>query len=289
MRSLFLQALVCMLLLPLASCRLLSDEDRTRESDARQVRPSQEKILFEEPHAPAVREAARQPRPPVDRAGAGLPMVAIIIDDMGYHGRIGRDLLALNLNLTFSFLPGAPFTKQQEETAWVKGRTVMLHLPMQAKSSRWNPGPGAIYSSFSPQRIRSVVLEDLKSVPHAVGCNNHMGSGFTENRKGMREVLAVLKEQRLFFIDSFTTSASIGMAEARMMGVATARRQVFLDNVQDVGRICRQLDHLLALARDHGQAIGIAHPHRATLEALRRCGSGIGKRADLVGVDRLVR
>ncbi|MBT8333320.1 MAG: divergent polysaccharide deacetylase family protein, partial [Deltaproteobacteria bacterium] len=33
---------------------------------------------------------------------------------MGYHHDVGKGMLALDLNLTFSFLPHAPFTKELE-------------------------------------------------------------------------------------------------------------------------------------------------------------------------------
>ncbi len=317
MRSWVWLTLFCVLIFPAVSCRLLphdepatphpgvpeqrGDENRRHQAGIGpgfhvkpaalpQTKQDHAAIVFEEPHAPPVQESVLKPEVPlVEKPDGTLPRIAIIIDDMGYHGSIGRDLLALQLDLTFSFLPKAPFTKKQEEEAWAKGRTILLHLPMQAKSNRWDPGPGALYVSYSSERIRSVILEDLKSVPHAVGCNNHMGSRFTEDRPGMHEVLAVLKKRNLFFVDSYTTAASIGLDEARKMGVPTARRHVFLDNEQDTGKICRQLDLLLSLAEKKGRAIGIGHPHQATLEGLRRCGPHIRGRAELVGVDELVR
>jgi len=289
MRSWVWLTLFCALIFLAVSCRLLPRDEPDKPAALPQTKQDHAAIVFEEPHAPPVREPALKPEAPLEKPGATLPRIAIIIDDMGYHGSIGRDLLALDLDLTFSFLPKAPFTKKQEEEAWVKGRTILLHLPMQAKSNRWDPGPGALYTSYASERIRSIILEDLKSVPHAVGCNNHMGSGFTENRTGMHEALDVLKTHNLFFVDSYTTSASTGLDEARKMGVPTARRHVFLDNEQDAGKICRQLDLLLSLAEKKGQAIGIGHPHQATLEALRRCSPHIRGRAELVGVDELVR
>jgi len=195
MRAWFLLwVLLCALLFAAAACRLLPHEEEMEHKAHPQTPPASRAIVFEEPQTPPVATS-----PPAEEAVSrpekvSLPRIAIIIDDMGYHGQVGRDLLALDLNLTFSFLPGAPFTRKQEEEAWAKGRTILLHLPMQAQSRRWDPGPGALYTTYSPQRIRSVILEDLESVPHAVGCNNHMGSGFTENRDDMHAALAVLKE-----------------------------------------------------------------------------------------------
>ena len=43
-------------------------------------------------------------------------------------------------------------------------------------------------------------------------------------------VLSVLKEQHLFFIDSYTTAGSVAEARARQLRLPTARRRIFLDN-----------------------------------------------------------
>ena len=290
----FVALAIVVLLLP--SCRFFSSDEPLKHQTppGAVVRKAHKtSIVFEEPNLPEPRETAAEKTPATDSADIGAqdgrPRIAVIIDDMGYHQQIGRRLLALDLNLTFSFLPKAPYTKKQEEQAWEQGHDVLLHLPMQAHNSAYDPGPGALYLQYSPQRIQALVAKDLKTVPHAIGSNNHMGSRFTENREAMHEVLAVLKKRGLFFVDSYTTAASTGLDEARRMGVPTARRHVFLDNVQDEKKICRQIDRLVALAMKKGWAIGIGHPHQATLDALTDCGQRMQTRARIVGVHALVR
>jgi polysaccharide deacetylase 2 family uncharacterized protein YibQ len=84
----------------------------------------------------------------------------------------------------------------------------------------------------------------------------------------MDTVLRFLKDKGLFFIDSKTTPHSVGDSVAREMGVETASRNVFIDNTQDVAAIKGQLAELASLARRKGSAIGICHPHKATIQAL---------------------
>jgi polysaccharide deacetylase 2 family uncharacterized protein YibQ len=295
----FHPGLVSVLLLfvvALSSCRFLPQRggEQEREQPPRIVQEqSERKIVFEEPTIPEPREIFPSGKKEIPGPGPAakdrLPRVAIIIDDMGYHQQIGRRLLALNLNLTFSFLPEAPFTLEQENQAWQQGRDVMLHMPMEAGDAVWDPGPGALYLKFSPEKMRAMVEKDLAAVPHAIGSNNHMGSKFTEDRAAMHEVLGVLKRRGLFFIDSYTTAASTGLDEARKMSVPTARRHVFLDNIQDREKICRQLDQLVILAKKKGWAIGIGHPHQATLSALSSCGKQLGNSVEVVSVHTLVR
>lgn len=255
---------------------------------------AEKKIVFEEPDLPLPKEArldnrATQPGcDSVSESAQQRPKIAIIIDDMGYHQQIGQRLLALDMNLTFSFLPGAPFTGEQEGQAWQKGSDILLHMPMEARDPSWNPGPGALYVRFSPEEIRKTTAANLAAVPHAIGSNNHMGSRFTENRAAMHEMLTVLKRYNVFFIDSYTTAQSTGMDEAGKMGIPTARRHVFLDNVHDQEKICKQLEQLVALAKTQGWAIGIGHPNQATLKALTFCRKQLLEKVEVVGVHSLV-
>ncbi|MCL7487815.1 MAG: divergent polysaccharide deacetylase family protein [Desulfobulbaceae bacterium] len=217
-----------------------------------------------------------------------LPRVAIIIDDMGHHQQIGAELLDLDLNLTFSFLPYAPFTSGQEEHARQLGRDILVHMPMEPRDSRWDPGPGTLYLDAPAGSMVRTVEENLARVPHAIGVNNHMGSRFTADRQAMHKMLAVLKRKDLFFVDSVTVPGSVGADEARKMGIRTASRHVFLDNSQTPEDICRQLRRLVAYARKHGAGIAIGHPNRATIDALMLCREVLQQQVRIVGIHELV-
>ncbi len=242
------------------------------------------KLVFEEPNPPF--QEPVKPQMQVNRGG--LPLVAIIIDDMGYHEKIGGDLMALPMQLTFSFLPYAPFTRQQEVTAAVSGHTVLLHLPMQPENRIWNPGPGALYLGEEENIQKKILDMDLSWVPHAVGVNNHMGSLFTQDEQSMWFLLHLLEQKRLFFIDSVTTPKSVAYRLAKKMGVKTERRQIFLDNVHSEIQISRQLDKLVMEAQNRGKAIGIGHPYPETLRVLATHLSSMNEKVRLVGVEKLI-
>lgn len=216
------------------------------------------------------------------------PHIAIIIDDMGNNRHIDEQLLDLNLNLTFAFLPYAPFTQELEERAWADGYDILVHMPMEAKDPQWNPGPDALYVNDSFEQITIAVEKNLALVPHATGVNNHMGSLFTEDRLAMHQFLGLIRQKGMFFIDSNTSSDSIGMKEAQEMGIRTARRQVFLDNIQDQKNICLQLDELVRIARKNGWAIGIGHSNETTLLALVQCRDTLLEYVNLVGIHELI-
>jgi polysaccharide deacetylase 2 family uncharacterized protein YibQ len=83
--------------------------------------------------------------------------------------------------------------------------------------------------------------------------------------------MAELKARNLMFLDSFTTPKSVAYETAKEFGLKTARRDVFLDNnSDDPASIRKQLDELVEVARKNGKAVGIGHPHPATIIELRK-------------------
>jgi polysaccharide deacetylase 2 family uncharacterized protein YibQ len=209
--------------------------------------------------------------PPVPKrvAPIGRGTVAIIIDDMGSSLHEVEALTAINVPLTFSIIPGLAKSREVAEAAHDKDYEVMIHMPMEPKDyPKRRLEKNGLLLAESDDEIGNQVKEYLRAIPYAVGANNHMGSRFTEDEGKMRDVMQVLKGRGLFYIDSMTTPRSVGQRLGREMGVRTAARNVFLDNVQDVAAIRKQIEQLAKLSVKHGSAIGICHPHKATIQAL---------------------
>ena len=214
-------------------------------------------------------ETSHGAAPAVKRPKVTHGTVAIIIDDMGSSMQEAQALLAIGVPVTFSIIPGLSKGREVAEAAHRRGTEVMVHIPMEPQGYKEKPfEKNGLLLSQSDDEIGKRVQGYLNAVPFAVGANNHMGSRFTEDRPKMGTVLKVLKGKGLFFIDSKTTPRSVGDRLAQEMGIPAASRNVFLDNVQEVGAIRVQLNQLAGMARKNGSAIGICHPHKTTLEAL---------------------
>lgn len=196
------------------------------------------------------------------------PQVAVIIDDCGNSEERCKAFLQLPIPVTLSILPLTRHGKQTEADAVEAGKPVMLHLPMEPDSSEANPGPGAITTAMTDDQVRAQVEEDIDSVGEVPGANNHMGSKATSDPRVMRDVLEVLRERHMFFIDSVTSGQTVGESVARDLGIPTAERDVFLDNKKDVGYILGQLKETTAVAKRRGTAIAIGHPNPSTAQAL---------------------
>jgi len=205
---------------------------------------------------------------PLVEAAARL---AVVIDDMGRNLERERAFLNLPLVITPSLLPYLPHSRELAALAREQGREFLLHLPMQPRGyPQQNPGKGALLEGMSEDQVRGAVRALLRAVPGAAGANNHMGSRFTELRKPMTWVLQELRGEGLYFLDSVTSGESVGAERARELGMGWARRDVFLDNEQQVAAVGAQLDKAAALARERGAAVAIGHPHAATLQALEQ-------------------
>ncbi len=220
--------------------------------------------------------------------GHAIPKVAIIIDDMGHERELGARLAALDLNLSFSFLPHSPYLEELESQIRARGRTVMLHLPLEPIDSTNNPGPGALYLDEHSGSIAALFEENLAQLPQVEGVNNHMGSKFTRDERAMSILAEQLLNHGLFFIDSYTIPDSIGMATVAEYGVPSARGHLFLDTVQQKQAVCDRLNDLAGLAHRRGFAIGIGHPYEVTVEALLDCAPDILESVELVGAGELV-
>jgi len=199
----------------------------------------------------------------------GRPMIALVIDDLGVNWRTTPQAINLPGPLTLSFMTYAKNLEKLTSRARARGHELMLHVPMEPRDPTWDPGPNTLESGLSQEELARRLDWALGRFDGYVGINNHMGSKFTGSLLGMAQVLAELKSRGLLFLDSVTSGSTVGIGLARRMGVAHATRDIFIDNEpENPTSIRRQLAKLEEIARRRGRAVGIGHPHDATLEVL---------------------
>ena len=206
-------------------------------------------------------------RAEVAAASAGRPRLAIVIDDLGNDRAQADSLFRLVYPLTISVLPHEANSGEIAEEAHRRGFQVMLHLPM-ASSVGATGEAVELHPGMPSADVEKTFAAMLETVPYAAGVNNHEGSLGTADQKLMDELMPLLHEHNLFFIDSRTTAATVAETAARAAGVAAGRRNVFLDDEQTVPAIRKQFDLAIRDAREKGSALAIGHPHPETLEVL---------------------
>ena len=216
--------------------------------------------------------------------------IAIVIDDLGQDLKPAQELASLPYRITFAIMPGLSQSRNVAELAGQKGREVLLHLPMEYRGKNGKPAPGMLRSNMTPMDFLNTLTDDIAAVPGAVGVNNHEGSSLTENKEAMKFLMAELKARNLLFLDSLTTPNSVAYATAKEFGLRAGKRDIFLDNDSvHPDAIAKQFQDLTRIAKEHGQAIGIGHPHPATIDVLRKWLADAGKDGiEIVPVSRLV-
>ncbi len=217
----------------------------------------------------AAAEQAAQPVniPASAKRPEGPAQIAIVLDDLGLRQEETRWATNLPGPLTLAFLPYGQSLAAHASRAAANGHEVILHLPMDP-GGRADPGPHALRLGQNTAELEQRLARSLAQVPGIVGVNNHMGSALTANASAMEAVLARLKADGRYFLDSRTTAKSAARTIADRLGVPYAERDVFLDNDTSAQSINRQLTETEELARRYGTANAIGHPHRQTLKAL---------------------
>ena len=200
---------------------------------------------------------------------AGSARLAIILDDLGNDRAVAQAIFAMPYPLTISVLPNHPHSVDIAQEARRRGFQVMLHLPMESMRNE-QPETQELRPGMSAADVNSLVADLLRAVPDVAGVNNHQGSQSTADSALMDELMPVLREHNLFYIDSRTTAATVAFDSAQRFGVRSGFRNVpFLDDVAEVSAVRKQVQLALRDARKKGEAIAIGHPHPATLQALR--------------------
>jgi polysaccharide deacetylase 2 family uncharacterized protein YibQ len=193
------------------------------------------------------------------------PVIAICIDDLGEDIAGTDKAMALPQAVALSFLPYAETTPFLAVEATRKGHEILAHVPMEAVGAT-DPGPMALKVGSSD--IAARLAWNIARVPGLVGINNHEGSKFSANAASLAPVAQVLAARHLFFFDSRTGPDTRIVDISHRFGVASAGRDIFLDDTLSEAAIRKQLAALVTVARTQGAAIAIGHPHDLTLKIL---------------------
>jgi len=214
------------------------------------------------------------------------PKLAIIIDDVHNKKQLAM-IQRLNMKITPSIFP--PYDLAKESHLLAKNlKHYMIHLPMESANKKLNTQTKTLMTSFSDEQIADRVMELRKLFPKGRYVNNHTGSVFTSHYTVMKKLYIALRLEGFVFVDSFTQATSKVEKIAHEYGDDYVRRESFIDNVQTVKYVQKQLKSAVQKAKKNGHAIVIGHPYKVTMQALKYSKS-ILKDVELVYIDELYR
>jgi len=211
------------------------------------------------------------------------PKLAIIIDDVSIKSHVNA-LKSLNIPLTMSFLPPSAARPNSAKLA-SKEKFYMVHLPMEAQSFSAEE-PLTLRVNDSEETISDRIKELKRLFPKVAYINNHTGSKFTSNELAMNRLIFALNAQNINFIDSRTTAQTKAPKVLKNYGISYVARDVFLDHHMDIPYIKKQIKKAISIAKSHGTAIAIGHPHANTILALSES-KKLFKDVELVYVNKL--
>ena len=195
-------------------------------------------------------------------SSSAKPMLAIVIDDFGEDRSGVAQMLSIKAPLTCAVMPNLTYSVEDAEEAHKNGHEVILHMPLESKGGlpqSWY-GPKLIHNSDSEESAQKTFEECLKSVPHAVGSNYHIGTGVSENKRLMTALLKTAKDNNVYFLDSKTTQHSAAPEAAKSAGAKYISRDLFLENGHaSYGYSKKILNEAVDLAKSQGYAVVIGH------------------------------
>lgn len=261
---------------PAQESKPVKEDKPTKESKlSEEAKPAKETKLVE-----AVKDAAKEyedashevddavlPKPPKREIvkSSARPKLAIIIDDVSVQSHVSA-IKGLKLPITMSFLPPSK-SRPNSHTLAAKEEFYMVHLPMEAQTFKAEE-PLTLKIDDSQLKISQRIAELKTLFPRVGYINNHTGSKFTANEPAMDKLISTLKSQNITFVDSRTTGNSKASKVSKKYGLNYIGRDVFLDHQMDKSYILSQIKKAIEIAKTHGSAIAIGHPHANTILAI---------------------
>ena len=95
--------------------------------------------------------------------------IYIVLDDGGHNVVQLQPFLELSFPFAVAVLPHLAHSKDSAQRIVLSGKTLMLHQPMQAINRSVDPGPGALEPEFSPEKIRSIIKENIADINSSDG------------------------------------------------------------------------------------------------------------------------
>ncbi len=186
--------------------------------------------------------------------------LAIIIDDFG-SGRDGvKEMMSINKHITFAVMPFLEHSEEDAQNAYEKGYEVIIHMSMEPNYGKrsWL-GPRPILAGMNGDEVRKIARDAFDSIPFAAGANIHMGSKASSDEIVISALMDVIKERRLYFVDSRTASHPVAKKIAKEKNVRCYDRDVFLDGQQPKSFIINRLREAGDIALKYGKAVAIGH------------------------------
>jgi len=203
---------------------------------------------------------------PADSLAIGTARVAIVVGGLGISDAGTETAIAsLPGPVTLAFAPYGADLDGWVAKARALGHEILLQLPLEPFDYPNNdPGPKTLLVDASAAENTKRLHWLMSRFSTYVGVVNYMGGRFTAEPKAMEPVLAEIGSRGLLYLDDGTSTRSRAR-EASHGRVPFAGADLVIDAQPDPAAIANRLAQLEAIARERGQAVGIATAYPVTV------------------------
>ncbi len=198
------------------------------------------------------------------------PRIALIISNLGLsetYTKAALELLPEDITLSFSHV--APKLKTWVREARQKGHEILLDIPMEPIGFPKNdPGRATLLTSSNEVENLNRLEHIMKQAGGYVGLLGTLGTKFMLHSETFLPVLKSIKQRGLIYVDSRSTSRSLGPELASSIQLPKAFNNVFVDREPSQEKIKNKLAELERIALKRRFAVGIAQPFPITIEIL---------------------
>jgi polysaccharide deacetylase 2 family uncharacterized protein YibQ len=216
---------------------------------------------------------------PVDATAVGTARIAIVVGGLGIsESGTQTAIAALPGPVTLAFAPYGADLTQWIEQARGTGHELLLQLPLEPFDYPNNdPGPKTLLVDAAAAENTKRLYWLLSRFGTYVGVMNYMGGRFTSEPKAMEPVLAELGRRGLLYLDDGTSVRSRAR-DASLGRVPFASADMVIDAEPDAAAIDARLTQLEAIARERGQAIGVASAYPVSINRIASWAKDAAKR-----------
>lgn len=223
---------------------------------------------------------ARPAETPRSASDKSQPRIAILITGLGI-GAASTDEAIRRLAgpVSLAFAPHGSDLQAWVDKARGHGHEVALQLPMEPFGyPATDPGPHTMLTSASPAENLKHLRWLLARTTGYFAVTNYMGAKFTATQQALLPVLDETARRGLAFIDDGSSPRSRAAAVAGSLGLPAVTGDVVIDAGQSRESIEAAVEVLEALARERGQALGVATALPETIEAIAAWADGLRAR-----------
>jgi hypothetical protein len=206
-----------------------------------------------------------------DRAKAAkVPTIAIVVTGLGVGAAKTNDaIMKLPGPVTLAFTPYGSDPGKLVERARAQRHEVLLQIPMEPFDYPDNdPGPQTLLTTVAGEQNLDRLLWHLSRFQGYVGLANFMGARFVVTDAAMQPIIREAAKRGLGYLDDGLAPRSVAQAQAAGLAMPFARSDLSIDLVPTVQEIDKALARLEAIAKERGNAVGIASALPVSIERI---------------------